>query len=183
MFFFNDSLSKYLSHLARSVTLVICMLFIGCDETLSPSKSLPTPLAKSFPYKLKGSRRLRIWGGDNFEANEVDRLHYLVLQGVDSPKPGQAYFKRSKKQLLKMIRGKLLDVTVVGSDDLKREIAQVFVGDLNINLEMVKAGMAWWDGNQFEGFEAYVEAERLARQKGIGLWKDPNPIHPSEFGN
>ncbi len=80
-----------------------------------------------------------------------------------------------------MIREHKFRVVILRHDEMRREIARVYIEDKNINLEMVKKGMAWWDGSEFEGVEKIKFAEQVARRKKIGLWKNPNAIHPSEF--
>ena len=166
------------------VFLVIALICgsCGCNvESLSPYKSLPTPLVDGFPYEIPEARNMRMWGGDNFEIIENDLTHYLVLEGIDSPKPDQDFFHESRRHMFRMIKGKKFRVVVLKYDDMKREIARVYLGDKNLNLEMVKAGMAWWDRTECEGFEEIKAAEAKAREAKKGLWKLSNPVHPSEF--
>ncbi|MHC4322172.1 MAG: thermonuclease family protein [Planctomycetota bacterium] len=54
---------------------------------------------------------------------------------------------------------------------------------LDINLEMVKRGYAWAYRKYLKRpyTSDYIEAEKRAREKGLGLWKDNNPVPPWEF--
>ena len=165
-----------------SVCLVAALTFlVGCQNELVPSKSLPAPLVNDFPYELEFVKRMRIWGGDNLEVGQDGVIHYLVLQGIDSPKPGQDDFGLSRKALVNLIQRDLMRVVVVGRDDLQREIAQLYLGDTNLNLEMARLGMVWWDGTEFDGSETIQQAVATARKKKIGIWKNPDAIHPSEW--
>jgi endonuclease YncB( thermonuclease family) len=56
----------------------------------------------------------------------------------------------------------------------------------DINLEQIKAGMAWhykeYEREQSpEDRELYARAEDEARAARRGLWSDLNPTEPSEF--
>lgn len=60
--------------------------------------------------------------------------------------------------------------------------AEVFTAEreLNVNLQMVKDGMAWHYA-YYDNTPSYAEAEKEARAKKLGLWQDPNPVPPYEF--
>jgi endonuclease YncB( thermonuclease family) len=160
---------------------MIVTSIIGCVDGFIGLKSIPTPIAENFPYEMEGAKTGAIAGGDNFEVLCEGRLHYLVLQGIDSPKPGQDFFYESRKHVTDLLKSRTFRVLVFGLDDEKREIARVFVDDLDVNLEMARAGAAWFDGDEFEDSEKFKAAEQSARDRQIGLWKNPHPVHPSEF--
>ncbi len=85
--------------------MLIGLLFIaGCDLGYISAKSIPTPIPEKFPYEIEGASAAKIWGGDNFEVMHDGLLHYLVLQGIDSPKPGQDYFRESRKHIRALVR-------------------------------------------------------------------------------
>lgn len=164
-----------------SLLLIMLSAYPGCGDSFVGLKSVPTPLPETFPYEIQGASAGSFWGGDSFEATYEGLLHYLVLQGIDSPKRGQDYYRQSRKCLMDLVRNRPLRAVLYGLDDEKREIAQVFVGDVDVNLEMVRAGAAWFDGNEFEDSDRFKAAEQEAREKKIGLWKNPNAVPPSEF--
>ena len=175
-------LSRRIRLFGLGVLLVPFFSNAGCDDGgLILEKTVPAPIAEKFPYEIPAASRKAIWGGDNFEVKHEGVVHYLVLQGIDSPKPGQDYFDQSRNHLEDLIANRPLRVTVYGLDHEKREIARVSANDLDVSFEMIRAGLAWHDGNEFEDSESFKLAEKDARNKKIGLWKDPDPIHPSEF--
>jgi len=52
-------------------------------------------------------------------------------------------------------------------------LGEIFVGNINVNLEMVKAGYAEdYRGRPAHGFNTapYKEAERAARENNRGMW-------------
>lgn len=172
----------------RQMQLVCAMLFglaIGCEPMRH--NSFPPPLKDSAERVLEGHVG-RIWGGDNFEIREEMELHYILIRGVDTPKVGQDYYDEAFQLFTKSVRGQKTRVEIVGRDELMREFADVFVlpkkeSDLrkDMGLELIKAGLGWYDGMEFDKAKEYREAEKQAREKKIGLWADPNPVPPWDF--
>lgn len=63
-------------------------------------------------------------------------------------------------------------------------IGKVLLGDKNVSLEQLKAGLAWHDKNavlnQWEK-EIYLHNETITKRDGYGLWAAANPLPPWEF--
>jgi endonuclease YncB( thermonuclease family) len=85
-----------------------------------------------------------------------------------------------------MVFGK--DVTIVYEkiDQYGRLVGKILLDGKDINLEQVKAGMAWhykeYQREQTpEDRELYAAAEVEARRARRGLWQDPEPVEPSAF--
>ena len=172
----------------RFLILVMSLIATGCTDSIH-TKSLPAPVPESDEYVLTG-KVLRLWGGDNYEFGETERLHYILLRGVDTPKPGQPFFGMARNRAYWMMISKKLRVEVSGRDEAMREISDVFVvnedpadiaGDLNVGLELLRMGFGWYDGEEFELAETYKAAEAEARAKKIGIWSLENPVPPWEF--
>ena len=162
------------------------MICVGCEPEegeygFSPYKSLPAPLAEDFPYEIPSGERMRVWGGENFELSDNGVLHFLILEGVSAPKPSQPHYEESRKHLIQMLRGKRIRTVIQSRDHMMREMARVYVDDVDVNLQMVKDGMAWWDGTEINGFEEIKMAEAIAREAKLGLFANPEAVHPSEF--
>jgi len=51
---------------------------------------------------------------------------------------------------------------------------------LNLNRELVKAGLAWWRWKKTDD-TSYGDLEETARSMKIGLWKEEDPMPPWEF--
>ncbi|MEM7781859.1 MAG: thermonuclease family protein [Planctomycetota bacterium] len=166
-----------------------CLLAVtvaGCSDTMI-KKSLPAPIRKEKEYQLIGKAK-RMWGGDNFEFGSTNELHYIVIRGIESPKRGQEFFEISRSMIWRRIRDKQLRIQVYDRDPMMREIADVFLigetpeqPDLNMGLELLKLGYAWFDGESFEHSESYRSAEQTARDAKIGIWKSPNPEAPWDY--
>ena len=173
--------------LIMAVLLVVYLVFGRDDKLLVEATSIPASLRANSSANLVGYIG-RAWGGDNFEFGDSSALHYFFITGVDCPEPGQPFFNRAKQFLLKRYRDKILELTIDDYDDLKREFGHAIHIDeegvaTDVGLDLIKHGMAWYDGNEFEGSEAYREAFEDAKREKIGLWAQPNPLPPWEFYN
>jgi len=174
-----------------------CLFFLGLVGCEYPSpKALPAPLHDKVEYELEGRVR-RIWGSDCFEFGQVNELHFIIIRGVDTPKPGQPYFDEAKAHLTKLVRKRIARISIVGRDSMMREFADVYSRpkppsdtteaeapdsiETNVALSLIQHGFGWYDGTEFADGEALEQAELEAREKRIGLWAQDNPIPPWEF--
>ena len=115
--------------------------------------------------------------------NDNEEKLKVRLQHIDAPELDQSYGKESRFVLEKLILNK--KVTVIGDkkDKYKRLLGVISLDEMDINLEMIKAGAAWhfkkyakFDQAQ-EQYQIYDENEHQAKLKKIGLWKE-NAISP-----
>ena len=98
------------------------------------------------------------------------------LAEIDAPEKKQAF----KKALSNMVYLRDVRLSLKGQDRYQRTLAIVYYQDKNINLEMVKQGMAW-AYKQYSHDPIYLQAQENAQAKRIGLWADNNPIEPSQW--
>ena len=142
-------------------------------------------------------RVVKVQDGDTITILDANRTqHKIRLAGIDAPESHQAFGTRSRQNLAGMVFGK--DVLVEWNkyewtkygwnknEKDKRKIGVVVVNTRDVNLEQVRAGMAWWyrqyareqtpDDRHF-----YERAEDEARAAKRGLWADPAPVPPWEF--
>lgn len=165
------------------------VLLVGCHDSLMSYRGVPAPVEEKTDYELVG-QLFRNSRADSFEARAAEELHYVSLRGVDTPEPGQPYFRKSVKAFRSMVARKNIRIHVVDRDEFMVELADAFVaienaaedqGDLNVALELIRNGFGWYDGTEFEGWEGYRDAERTARKNRFGLWAQDNPVPPWEF--
>ena len=102
------------------------------------------------------------------------------LAEIDAPEKKQAFGQKSKKALSDMVYLRDVRLSLKGQDRYQRTLAIVYYQDKNINLEMVKQGMAW-AYKQYSHDPVYLQAQENAQAKRIGLWTDNNPIEPSQW--
>jgi len=65
-------------------------------------------------------------------------------------------------------------------DRYGRIVGRVYVDGLDVNRELVARGMAWVY-RKYSNDPELLRLEAEAREKGLGLWADPNPVPPWEW--
>lgn len=175
--------------LARILIAAISLVFTSCeDDVVDPDKSLPAPLPETLPYEFHG-KVFRVWGGDYFDMRVGQVIHFVCLEGVDSPKHGQPFAGEAWHELSRITNDKQLRVVIKRLDESKVAFVRAWVPaesesdqEIDVGLELIKRGFGWYDGNTFEGDTDYQSAQTEAREAKLGLWSEPNPIPPWEFG-
>ena len=130
---------------------------------------------------LTGEFRVtRVSDGDTVKVPGNGGNMIVRLVGIDAPEsskkknqPGQPFSKKSTKYLANLVLNKSVDVKSYGIDRYGRTLGVVFVSGKNVNLEMIKAGLAEVYRGQPAGgldLEPYWNAEAEAKKAGIGMW-------------
>jgi len=169
--------------------VVCCLLFLAASCSRPPKQGGYSP---SFPPVIAGRQTLsgrvvKVADGDTVTVLDVSNTqHRIRLEGIDAPESHQDFGTQSKKNLSSLIFGR--DVTVVydKTDRYGRLVGKILLDGKDINLEQIKAGLAWhykeYERDQApEDRELYARAEDEARSARRGLWVDPNPLEPGEF--
>jgi micrococcal nuclease len=139
----------------------------------------------------------KVSDGDTIQVTTPEKTKLRVrLYGIDAPempkidhrtgrinKPGQPYGEESLKVLEAKIRGKRVRLDILDIDKYKRMVGVIWIGNRNINLEMVEEGHA--DAYREYLKEPYrsqfIAAEKEARAARRGIWALPEYERPSEF--
>lgn len=134
----------------------------------------------------------RVTDGDTINVVGNGHKETIRLVGIDAPEtskrkrePGQPFSQKSTKYLAGLVLNKMVDIKSYGQDRYGRTLGVVFVNGINVNLEMVKAGLAEvYRGSPAPGFDndPYWEAEKEARQANRGMWVQGDKyISPREW--
>ncbi len=139
----------------------------------------------------------KVSDGDTIHVTMPEQTILRVrLYGIDAPetpkinahsgqinKPGQPYGVESWRALEGKIKGQHVRLDVLDIDKYRRMVGIVWLGDRNINLEMIREGHA-------EAFMEYLkppyraqflEAEREAKSARRGIWSLPEYERPRTF--
>ena len=122
----------------------------------------------------------RITDGDTIKITGNGSKVTVRLLGIDAPEtskgknqPGQPFSRKSTKYLANLVLNKSVEVKSYGTDRYGRTLGVVFLGGKNVNLEMVKAGLAEvYRGKPAGGLdlEPYWKEEAESKKAGIGMW-------------
>lgn len=137
----------------------------------------------------RGDKYLVVGISDGDSIRVVDKNNKeerIRLATIDAPENGQAFGKPAKASLSEMIYKKHVQVVGATRDQYGRIIGEVYIGEMNANVEQLRRGFAWHykrHARQQTRTKAkeYSEVERAAREKRVGLWRDKNPTPPWEY--
>jgi micrococcal nuclease len=152
------------------------------------------PLLLLIPAKSSAGqfKVTRVYDGDTVKAEGHDIEIKVRLVGIDAPEtskkkhePGQPFSQLATKHLAGLVLNKMVDVKGYGMDRYNRVLGEIFINGKNVNLEMVRVGLAEvYDGRPPRGFDTgpYLEAEREATQEKRGMWAQGEEyVSPSEW--
>lgn len=190
--------SAKLQRLALSLTLVAASLLSACAQIApsppigaQPTYALAAPPATT-PSQVASLRTLEgkvvgVADGDTITVLAASNKQTRVrLQGIDAPENAQAFGQVSKRNLSDLIFDKQVIVEYEKTDRYGRTLGKVLADGRDVNLEQVKAGLAWHykhyqDEQSPDDRRLYAGAETEARSARRGLWADTNPIPPWNF--
>jgi micrococcal nuclease len=118
--------------------------------------------------------------GNTIEILSKDNLRYsVVLAGIDSPESEQEFGGEARKFVSEMILNKKVTLRITGKDKSGKYLGIVFLGDEDVRIDLLKAGLAWTqEKHPDEELEAY---RQWAEKKKKGLWASPDRTAPWEF--
>ena len=150
---------------------------------------IPRPIltAALFLLALTGStlaeqlKVVSISDGDTFTGLDSQNRQVKVrLHGIDAPEKAQAFGNVSRKALGDLIEGKTVEVQQVDKDRYGRVVANVHVGNVYVNRELVAKGLAW-RYVQYDKKGEFTQVEQAAKAARKGLWADEKPGPPWEW--
>lgn len=121
--------------------------------------------------------RVRLYGIDTPETERYDRYTGRL------DKPCQPYAKESKKALEDKLMGTQVRLDVIRISLHKRSIGIIWIGNRNINLEMVKDGYAeaYVERLSEPYLSQFVQAQKAAKSAKKGIWSLWDYERPSDF--
>jgi endonuclease YncB( thermonuclease family) len=123
---------------------------------------------------------MRVYDGDTLRARGYNIEIKVNLIGIDAPEisikkheSGQPYGRQAKRFLADMVLDKKVVIKGYGTDRYNRVLGVVFIDGRNVNLEMIKAGLAEFDRSytpkQFDPMP-YQLAATAAKKAEEGMW-------------
>lgn len=102
----------------------------------------------------------------------------IRLHGIDCPELGQPFGTKARQFTASLVFDQKVTIEPRGTDRDGLTVAWVYLNGMNINYELVKVGMAWWDRTYAPNDRTLESLEGEARAARRGLWSDPNPVPP-----
>jgi micrococcal nuclease len=122
----------------------------------------------------------RVVDGDTIKVRGASGELTIRLVGIDAPElshkkrePGQPYSQQATKTLASWVLNKNVEIKEYGHDRHGRTLGVVNLEGKDINLEMVRAGLAEvYRGEPTRGFDMslYWKAEEEAKRARKGMW-------------
>lgn len=139
---------------------------------ITPVKLISKPISENKLHKV-----IRVVDGDTIEIETGEIVRYIGMntpETVDPRKTVECFGKEASNKNKDLVEGKEVRLVkdVSDKDKYGRLLRYVYVGDIFINLELVKQGYA-----QVSTFppdvkykDEFLKAQREAREKNLGLW-------------
>jgi len=150
---------------------------------------LATP-GRGAPPRILRATVERVADGDTLTAltDNATRLR-IRLAGIDAPElsrgaaPGQPYGAEAHRLLERLVGNRSVRVESFGPDAYRRLLAVLWAGEMNINLVMVRTGLAEiYRGARCQAYCLELEeAGRAARQDRLGMWAQDRYESPAAY--
>ena len=159
--------------LLNLLTFLVCLLTLPSCGNQGRSEGMA--------LKDKNGLVVGVKDGDTIEMIIDGKGTTIRLKDIDCPEKKQPYGQAAKAYASKLAYGKYATLTDNKKKDRNgRIIATVHIGSLNLNEEMVIAGLAW----HFKKYSKSMDIARLevgARRAKRGLWAEQSPIAPWDY--
>ncbi|MDO4937880.1 MAG: thermonuclease family protein [Sutterellaceae bacterium] len=142
--------------------------------------------ATRFPMTFK-AKVVWVCDGDSVYVRKTfGRKLKLRLLGMDAPESEQSFGQESTDYLKSLIDGRRVTVCAVDRDIYGRYVSRVTVGDTDVSLAMIDAGLAWPYFHYFKNLPVedqlvYKTAYEFARRNRRGLWQENHPQPPWQW--
>lgn len=104
----------------------------------------------------------------------------VVLAFISIPAGSQPYADQAHAVLTENLVGERVAIRPVGAQESDYLLGIVYQGSTNINLAMLQQGHAWADYLQID-HPLWNRTQNRARAAGIGLFADPDAVHPRRW--
>lgn len=118
--------------------------------------------------------------GDTLTLMVDGSRHRVRLFQIDAPEHDQPGSAEARAALSDKVADRYVRVQVSTVDDYGRAVGTVFLGDRDVNRELVREGHAWAYRHYLED-RSLLDEEAAARRAQRGLWSQADPTPPWEW--
>ena len=132
-------------------------------------------------------RVIGVTDGDTIKIlDSTNTQHKIRLSGIDAPEKKQPFGQVSKKSLSDLVYDKQVTVDWNKLDRYGRTVGKVLLNGMDVNLEQVNRGYAWFykkyqNEQPLQDRLDYLHAQEAAEKSRAGLWVEKEPIAPWDF--
>ena len=109
-------------------------------------------------------RVVRVIDGDTFVIRTGERVRLI---GLDAPEVGMCGSEKATKQLSDLVLSKIIKIDRDMRDSWGRRLGIVYAGRANVNLEMIKSGLAKYDYFSDEKSEEFRRADEETQRPDL----------------
>ncbi len=142
--------------------LLIPWLLLAANDLAAAEPSIPV---------MQGTV-VGVVDGDTVDVRLESGMIRVRLHAVDAPEQGQPSGRAAKEALSRLVYGQAVRVEPVEQDRYDRLVARLWVGELDVNAELIRQGHAWVY-RRYADDPRYCDDEAAARSGGRGLWSLP----------
>lgn len=165
--------NKALSYVLIFV-LILLSFFGGSYFEKQKAKSSPYPLSPSFPSNQKLMVN-EVSDGDTLKLSDGKTFR---LYGVNAPEVKETFYEEAKAFTENLVLGKEISFEQEENykvDKFGRTLGYVFVGGVNLNIELVRNGLArvvlYEKRAKIKYQDELLSAEKEAKANKVGVWE------------
>lgn len=117
------------------------------------------------------SKVVKVTDGDTIVLEDGTIIRFV---GINTPEKGELCYEKAKEYVEKEILLKKVHIIEYGKGKYKRTLAEVYENGKNINIELLKQGLANAYHGDVPNWEEYVRAEKEGFEKNGCMWKMSN---------
>ena len=184
----REDTMKLLTRISYFLTvLVLCALSGAAQQTSLPRSQQASAVTSNKVQLVIEGKVINVHDGDTITVlDQANKKFHIRLQGIDAPELKQEFGSVSQQNLSRMVLTRQVTIVWTKVDKYRRTVGTIMLDGHDVNIEQVKAGMAWHfkkyeDEQNPEDRRTYAVAEVRARSAKLGLWQDPDPTPPGDW--
>ena len=173
-------------NIALALSVLVCALIIVAQPAAPVYAQQPSAIGNNVKLVIDG-KVINVHDGDTVTVLDPNnKKTHIRLQGIDAPELKQEFGSVSQQNLSRLVLGKQVTIVWTKIDKYRRTVGTIMLDGRDVNIEQVKAGLAWHfkkyeDEQDPEDRRTYAAAEQQARAAHLGLWQDANPTPPGDW--
>lgn len=117
------------------------------------------------------ARVTEVYSGDTMAVRELGgRTSLVTLANIGVPRRYDPFAAKSRESLRSLVKHKRVTILPQGRGSRDRYIAVVLIDDLDVGIEQIRRGLAWYAPEGEDAVGEYMAAEDEAASARRGIW-------------